>query len=143
MTDFGEFTDIFRKLGITDPYNTESIAASIGAATGQDLPTAMVASLTPQMMKGAERETYQPIVEQRSQTLLQDLVNTMNKQGVQSVGGFAGSSAFQNIQQGARDVFGKGATDVLSEVGKMQAGAKGNIQNIVQSWRDTIKSVKY
>ena len=142
--NFGQFTDIFRQMGISDPYNPSGVAAGLSAITGQELMPSMVASLTPGMMKGTQASTYQPFVEAGTQTLTQDLVESITgKTGIQKAGGFAGTSTYTGGVSQARDVYGQGASQLLGEVGKMKSSAMASVQDIIGSWRDVISKVKY
>ena len=142
--NFGQFTDIFRQMGISDPYNQSSIAAALSSQTGQTITPSMVASLTPQMMEASQAQTYQPYIQQGTQNLLTDLIGGIGgKQGIQAAGGFAGTAGYGQQVAQARDVYGQGASQLLGEVGKMKSSATASVQDIIGSWRDVISKVKY
>ena len=142
--DFGQFTNEFRQMGISDPYNQSSIAAALSASTGQEITASMVASLPPQILESSMAKTYTPVVEQRTQNLLSDLVSNLGgKEATQAAGGFAGSGALKGQQTAARDVYGAGAVDVLGEVTRMKSAGATNVRNIISSWQDIVSKVKY
>ena len=142
--NFGQFTDIFRQMGISDPYNQSSIAAALSSQTGQTITPSMVASLTPQMMEASQAQTYQPYIQQGTQNLLTDLIGGIGgKQGIQAAGGFAGTAGYGQQVAQARDVYGKGAIDVLGNVSHMRAQGAQSVQDIISSWREMMQQVKY
>ena len=68
--DLGQFTQQFQQMGITDPFSQQNIASAMGQITGREVPVGMVAALTPEMLKGAQKGTYSPLVASKSQNLL-------------------------------------------------------------------------
>ena len=80
-------------------------------------------------------------IEEKQQSLLGGLLNTYRKGGQRKAsGGFAGSSNLDAYTQGVKDVYGKGMTETLANVGESQAGAYKNIQEAIQGWHQTAQS---
>ena len=103
-----------------------------------------MASLTPQMMQSATKQSYQPLIESQSKNLLSKLTTDLgSKNMVQAAGGFSGTSNIAQYEGQVKDVFGKGAYDILKNVaGLAQTGRKG-VQDVVSSWRNIIQTIKY
>ena len=102
------------------------------------LTSGMFNPISRQMMSGMKWSTYQPELEQKQQSLLGTLLNTYQQGGQRKAsGGFSGSSALDAYNKGIRDVYGKGMTQSLADVGKKRAGAYKNIQNVIEGWHDT------
>ena len=62
--------------------------------------------------------------------------------GIQAAGGFAGSGQQQQYVQSAKDVYGKGMSDVLAQTGQQRLAGLQNVQNIMNQWRDTALRIK-
>tara|TARA_R100001082_G_scaffold31099_2_gene15748 strand:+ start:3262 stop:3747 length:486 start_codon:yes stop_codon:yes gene_type:complete len=105
-----------------------------------DLPSTMFqgATIGKPMLQSALQKTYSPQIEAQSQTLLTDLLQkTGGKTMRQAGGGFAGSGQAERFIGGARDVYGKGMSSVLSKVGAQKAQGIKSISDIIQSWQTT------
>ena len=140
--DLGQFAQQFQQMGITDPFNQSNIAAAMSQITGQEVPASMVAQLTPEMLKAAQKGTYTPVVAGKAQNLLGELVAGLGGEKMQAAaGGFAGTVGTTTQETAARDVYGTKASGILGEVSKAQAAGQTNIQNIIASWKN-IKGIQ-
>ena len=102
------------------------------------LKSSMFDPISRQMMKGMKWQTHKPQIEERQQSLLGTLLNTYQQGGQRKAsGGFSGSSALDAYTRGIKDIYGKGMTETLANVGKSRAGAYENIQNAMQGWHQT------
>jgi len=105
-----------------------------------DLPSSMFQGSTigRPMLQAALQKTYSPQIEAQSQTLLTDLLQkTGGKAMRQAGGGFAGSGQAERFIGGAKDVYGKGMSTVLSKVGAQKAQGIKSISDIIQGWQTT------
>lgn len=140
--DLGQFAQQFQQMGITDPFNQSNIAAAMSQITGQEVPVSMVAQLTPEMLKAAQKGTYTPVVAGKTQNLLGELIAGLGGEKMQAAaGGFAGTVGTTTQETAARDVYGTKASGILGEVSKAQAAGQKNIQNIIASWKN-IKGIQ-
>ena len=111
--------------------------------TGQEVPASMVAQLTPEMLKAAQKGTYTPVVAGKAQNLLGELVAGLGGEKMQAAaGGCAGTVGTTTQETAARDVYGTKASGILGEVSKAQAAGQTNIQNIIASWKN-IKGIQF
>ena len=103
--------------------------------TAEDLPSAMFQGITPEMIRGASYSTYSPQIQAQGQSMLPGLYKSLGGQAAQqAAGGFAGTSAFGKQQAGARDVYGKSMTDVLTSVRNQQSQGIGLISDLINQW---------
>ena len=109
----------------------------------QDLPAGMFQSITPEMLRGASYKTYAPQIQAQGQSFLPDLYKNLGGQAAtKAAGGFAGSGGFGQQQAGVRDVYGKGMTDVLSNVSQQQSQGMGLISNLINQWHKSAQGIK-
>ena len=123
---------------------SEDIASSFGQHYGitEDLPAGMFQSITPEMLRGASYKTYAPQIQAKGQSFLPDLYKNLGGQAAtKAAGGFAGSGGFGQQQAGVRDVYGKGMTDVLSNVSQQQSQGIGLVQDLISQWHDMAQNI--
>ena len=109
----------------------------------QDLPSHMFQGISSDILRSGLASTYAPQVQAGGQSLLGELQKTMyGKEGRAASGGFAGSAQQQKFTQGAKDVYGKGMSDVLAQTGQQQMHGLQNVQDIINQWRDTALQLK-
>ena len=65
-----------------------------------------------------------------------------SKKSKLAAGGFAGSGQQQRYTQLAKDVYGKGMSDVLATTGQQRLSGLQNVQDIINQWRDTALELK-
>ena len=140
---WGQFGQQFQQMGISDPTNVSSIQSALSQMFGREIPKGMITALDQNMLKGTQFETYRPMLESKRDTLLSDLTSTLGGKKTGSVfGGFSGTSSTAGIEQKAKDVYGKGAGDVLQDIGQSQTGARRNIQDMLSQWRTAGQAVR-
>ena len=111
--------------------------------TEEDIPSAMFQSISPEMLQGASYSTYAPQIQAQGQSMLPSLYKSLGGQAAsQAAGGFAGSSSFGKQQEGARDVYGKTMTDVLTNVRGQQSQGIGMISDLINQWHSTAQRIK-
>ena len=126
------------------PTGIASAMQGMYGLTPADLPHTMFqgATITQPMLQKTLQKTYSPQIEAKSQNLLGKLMEaTSGKKMRQAGGGFAGSGQSQQYMSGAKDVYGKGMSGVLSEVGAQKAHGIKAISDIIQSWQQTSQSL--
>ena len=117
----------------------EQIAGGIGSTYGvEGLEGSMFPGLTNQLLQATKGSTYSPFIQAQSGSLLSDLSTQIGGQkAAQAAGGFAGSGAQKSYMQGAKDVYGKGMSDVISQTGQQRSQAFGELQNMINQWKKT------
>ena len=125
----------------------ESIASGLATKYGIDksmLPSNLFQGIAPGMMEGTYGKTYSPLIQAKQAPLLQGLTSGIGGlKGRQAMGGFAGSGQAKDYQSGVKDVYGKGMTDVLSEVGSSIGSSEQNIVDLINSWKQTAQGIRY
>jgi len=122
---------------------------SLGTITGamreiygtNQLDSNLFSEISKPQLKGMKWATYQPQIEQSQQNLLGSLLNTYRKGGQRAAsGGMAGSSNLDAYTKGVRDVYGKGMTETLANVGQQRGEAYKGIQDTISNWHQQAQS---
>ena len=126
----------------------EEIAGKVRSKYGIEdetmLPSHLFQGISSDILSQGLGKTYTPQIESTGANLLSQLQTTMGGQKArQAGGGFAGSSQQKQFMQGAKDVYGKGMTDVLSQVGQQKTAGLQGVQDIINQWRDTAAGIAY
>ena len=133
----------FSNLSTITPEQIASVLQSEYDLTDQDIPASMFQSISPEMLQAASFSTYTPQIQAQGQSMLPGLYKSLGgQQAQQAKGGFAGTSAFAKQQEGARDVYGKSMTDVLSSVRGQQSQGIGMISDLINQWQTTAQRIK-
>jgi hypothetical protein len=102
------------------------------------LEAGMFPQMSQQLLQGTKASTYSPFIQSQSQDLLSNLAMSLGGQKAkQAAGGFAGSGGTQSYMAGAKDVYGKGMSDVLSNVGQQRSQAFGELQSMINQYKKT------
>tara|TARA_R110000824_G_scaffold81812_1_gene205456 strand:- start:15244 stop:15729 length:486 start_codon:yes stop_codon:yes gene_type:complete len=112
--------------------------------TADQLPSSMfsAATISSPMLQSTLQKTYSPQIEAKSQTLLSDLMKASSGKNVrQAAGGFAGSGQMQDYMSGAKDVYGKGMSGVLSNIGAQKSQGIQSINDIIKGWQTTAQQI--
>ena len=108
-----------------------------------DLPAHLFQGISSDLLQQGVGKTYSPQIRAGGQSLLGGLTSTVGGQkGQQAYGGFAGSGQATQFGQQARDVYGKGMSDVLAQTGQQQMKGLTGIQDIMNQWRETAMRIK-
>ena len=111
---------------------------------GEDLPSHLFQPISQDILASGLAKTYSPQVEAHGQSLLGDLQSTLSGEKCKkAIGGFAGSGQQKRFSTAARDVYGKGMSDVLSQTGEQRIRGLQSVQDIISSWRDTALRIKH
>ena len=109
-----------------------------------DIPAHLFQGISADMLKSGLASTYSPIVEKTGQTLLGDLSKTLGgASAAKATGGFAGSGQQQRYTTQAKDLYGKGMSDVISDTAQSRLKGQQNVRDIIDSWSKTAQRIKY
>ena len=109
----------------------------------KDLPSSMFQQIGSSTLAGGLAKTYTPMMQATGSDLTSKLTAQMGgKQGRQAFGGFAGSGQQGMFTQSAKDVYGKGMSDVLGQVSQQRTQGLSSIQDIINQWRETALRIK-
>ena len=112
--------------------------------TSEQLPSSLFTPIGGDVLRGALSQTYSPQIESTGATLLSGLQSSLaGKKGRQAFGGFAGSGQQQDFIGGAKDVYGKGMTDVLTQTGQQQAQSLKSILDMINQWHSQASQIRY
>ena len=101
----------------------------------------MFQGINPELMKSASMGAYSPLFQQKQSSLIPQLMSQLGgQQARKAYGGFAGSGAAQIQQQQAKDVYGQGMGNVLSQAMGAKTQSLGTIQDIINQWQATAQS---
>ena len=107
------------------------------------LPTSLFQPISEDLLRGTMASTYTPQIEATGSSLLSNMQQLLTgTQGRQAYGGVAGSGQQSQFVQGARDVYGKGMTDVLTQTGQQRGQSLQAIQDLVNQWQSQALKVK-
>ena len=138
LQDFGLDISSFSDIGGITPTDISERLQSFYDIEAEDLPAHLFQGISPDLVKSGIGKTYSPQIEASGSNLLSDLYKTYSSpQATQAYGGFAGSGQQQQFAESAKDVYGKGMSNVIFETAKQRMGGLQNIQDIINQWRET------
>ena len=109
----------------------------------QDLPAHMFQGISSDLLQQGLSSTYSPQIEAGGSSLLGGLQSALGGQkGQQAFGGFAGSGQAKKFGSQARDVYGKGMSDVLAQTGQQQMKGLTGIQDVINQWKETAMRIR-
>ena len=127
-------------------YNQQEIAERMRAHYGlgaQDLPDSLFRTISEDLLQKGLSSAYSPQIQARGASLSGDLASTLGGQkGQQAFGGFAGSGQQQRFSQQARDVYGKGMSEVLAQTGQQQMKGLTGVQDMISKWQESAMKIK-
>ena len=101
----------------------------------------MFQPINPELIKSASIGAYSPLFQQKQSSLLPQLMAKMGGTDARKAfGGFAGSGGAQMQQQQAKDIYGQGMGDVLSQAMGAKTQSLGTIQDVINQWQQTAQS---
>ena len=121
----------------------QDIATSLGGQYNipESLKAEMFQSINPNLLKSASMGGYSPLFQQKKSSLIPGLIASQSGQKAKKAfGGFAGTGGAQMQQQQAKDVYGQGMGDVLSQAMTSKTQSLGTIQDIINQWQQTAQS---
>ena len=148
-----DILDQLTEIGFSDPsygaissYSPERIAEQMRSYYGlgaQDLPPSLFKGISQDLLEQGLSTTYSPQIQASGASLSGDLASMLGGQkGQQAFGGFAGSGQAQRFGQQARDVYGKGMSEVLAQTGQQQLKGLTGVQDIISKWQETAMKIK-
>jgi hypothetical protein len=118
-----------------------NIAGALGEQYGQQFNPQMFQTINPELIKSASLGAYSPLFQQKQSSLIPQLMSQLGgREARMAYGNFAGSGGAQMQQQQARDVYGKGMQDVLTQSMGAKTQSLGTIQDIINQWQATAQS---
>ena len=133
----------FGSIGGFDPSQISQALQGQYGLTSQQLPSSLFRPISEGLLKGGLASTYSPQVESTGQTLIDKmLTQTQGQAGKQAFGGFSGSGQQQRFAGQAKDVYGKGMTDVLAQTGRQRSQSLQGIQDMINQWQSQALQVK-
>ena len=129
---------------ITPDQISEGLMGQFGITDASMLPSSLFTSLTPDILSATYGKTYSPLMQSKQSPLIRDLLNKMSgEKSRQAFGGFAGSGQAKDFVSTAKDVYGIGMTDVLTDVSTAKSGAEQSIIDWINSMRETAMGIRY
>ena len=93
-------------------------------------------------MEASKGKAYSPLMEAKGSSLLQQLTQSMGGSKVKkAAGGFAGSGQFEQYKGGAKDVYGAGFTDTLSNIQQSRSSAVQNMMDTIAQWQTSTSGI--
>ena len=123
--------------------------ADVAGALGQQylpdnpemLTEHMFQGINPALLKSASIGASSPLFQQKQASLIPQLIAAQSgQQAKRAFGNFAGSGGAQFQQQQAKDVYGRGMGDVLTQAVGSRTQSLGTIQDIINQWQATAQS---
>ena len=125
----------------------EQIAEGLAGQYGIDpemLPSSLFTSLTQGILSSTYGKTYSPLMQAKQNPLLQDLLNQFSgKKSRQASGNFAGSGQYQDFTASAKDIYGRGMTDVMTDISSSIGAGEQSIIDWINSMRETALGIRY
>lgn len=144
LSEYGLDPGSYMGISDFDPTDISSAFQTEFGLTQSDIPPGLFQGITRNALLGGLGKTYSPAIEAHGTSLLHGLRGSLSgKEGKQAYGGFAGSGQQKQYTQGARDVYGKEMSKVLSETGLQRTRSLQSVQDIVNQWVETATELKY
>ena len=121
----------------------QNIATQLGGHYNipDSLNQQMFQTINPELVKSASMGAYSPLFQQKQSSLIPQLMSALGgQQAKKAYGGFAGAGRAQMQQQQAKDIYGQGMGDVLTQAMGAKPQSLQTIQDIINQWRATAES---
>jgi hypothetical protein len=132
--------------GDISTFTPENIAGNLRSYFNlgtSDLPAHLFQGISSDLLQQGLGKTYSPQIEAGGQSLLGGLTSTMGGQkGQQAYGGFAGSGQAKQFGRQAKDIYGKGMSDVLTQTSTQQMKGLTGVQGIINQWREAAMRIR-
>ena len=143
LSGMGFGTETYMGIGDIDPQTISTKLKDYFQLDTADIPAHMFQGISSDVLRSGLASSYSPQIEASGASMLGKLQETLGgEQAAQAYGGFAGSGQQQAYTQSAKDVYGKGMSDVLAQTGQQQIQGLQNVQDIMNQWRDTALQLK-
>ena len=143
LQSMGISADSYGGISEITPQEIQSgLTGAFGVQAG-DLPSSIFTSIGSDVLKGGMAGTYSPMIEATGASLLGGLTQEMGGQkGRQAAGGFAGSAQQSRFQQQAKDVYGKGMTDVLGQSARQRTQSLQSVMDVINKWKESALKIR-
>ena len=143
LQSMGISADSYGGISEITPQEIQSgLTGAFGVQAG-DLPSSIFTSIGSDVLKGGMAGTYSPMIEATGSSLLGNLTQSMGGQeGRQAAGGFAGSAQQSRFQQQAKDVYGKGMTDVLGQSARQRTQSLQSVMDVINKWKESALKIR-
>ena len=130
--NFGDLSDI----------TPGQISGGLGSLYGVGgLESGMFSPFSKQLLNLAKPGAYTPMIESEGASILDELSSLLSGgAATKAAGGFAGGSGFKQFQSGAKDVYGQGMQNTLTQAVGAKTQSIGTIQDIINQWQQTAQS---
>ena len=121
----------------------QDVATALGGQYGVTdmLTSGMFQTLNPKLLESASMGAYSPLFQQKQGSMTGGLMQQLQGKPMrQAHGGFAGSGGAKYAQQQARDVYGQGMQDTMTQAMGAKTQSLGTIQDIINQWQQTAQS---
>lgn len=106
------------------------------------LSETMFQPISPLALGQTYGKAYSPMVETAGGVHSQNLMDKLGgKKAREAYGGFAGSGQQQRFTEGAKDVYGKEMSGVLSDVGRTRTSAISGVSSLISDWKDLASQI--
>jgi len=144
LEDMGIGAQSWMDIGNIRPTDISGALQNYYGISEQNLPPHLFQGISTDMLKQGVASTYSPQIQATGQSMLSKLQQAMGGQTAkQAHGGFAESSQAAQFQEGAKDVYGKGMTDVITKTGQQRTQGLQSVQDILNQWRETAAGIAY
>ena len=117
------------------------IATQLGGQYDQTFSPQIFQSINPELLSSASMGAYSPLFQQKQSSLIPQLMQQLGgQQAKKAYGGFAGSGGAQMQQQQAKDVYGQGMQNTLTQAMEGKTQSLQTIQDIINQWQQTAQS---
>ena len=143
LADMGFESDVLS--GGLSGLTGSQIETGVGSAYSDSVQDMLNASkfqtINPELLKSASIGAYSPMFQQKQSSLIPQLMAQLGgQQAKKAYGGFAGSGGAQMQQQQAKDVYGQGMQNTLTQAIGGKTQSLQTIQDIINQWPQTAQS---
>ena len=126
---------------LTSEQIQEAIGSMYPTNVANLLQPQMFQTISPNLVKSASIGAYSPLFQQKQGSLQGQLMQSLGGQQMRKAyGGFAGSGGSQYAEGIAKDVYGKGMQDVLTQSLASRTQSLSTLQDIINQWQQTAQS---
>ncbi len=119
----------------------QQISDALGGQYGQDFNAQLFQTINPELVKSASLGAYSPLFQQKQSSMIPGLMSQLGGQQMKKAyGGFAGSGGARYAEGVARDVYGRGMQDTLTQAMGAKTQSLQTLQDIINQWHETAQS---
>ena len=143
LADMGFTSDVLSGglSGLTGSQIQEGVGTGYSESVQGMLNQGMFQTINPELLKSASIGAYSPLFQQKQSSLIPQLMQQLGgQQARKAYGGFAGSGGAGMQQQQAKDVYGQGMQNTLTQAIGGKTQSLQTIQDIINQWQATAQS---